>query len=450
MPTIPTTTYCTVRQVYESIQFYHDIVNEATGTGNSVLTVFQLGTAATPNRKVVQYTEAIYLAGVLKVRDTDYTIDYDLGQVTFTSAPGAVAITADYWWADVPSSVVGKYIVRVEDEIDRSIGRTFLANQNASEYLDGWASADIPFNQYVGSDFLSISERYKPLDQSYRTDKAFFTSNYPILNVNGVSTDVDVDAHYEESNSDANSAFGGANWIAQSFVAGGSNSVVKARAYLKYNTGTSAAITVAVYANSAGKPTGSALASGTIAAFTDSNYAWRDVDFSVPLQLTSGTTYHLVLSAASAGTAAFYWATDSTSPTYTDGAVNTSTNSGGAWTTDTTKDAIFSIYAGTVVASTDYLVYKPTGVIAFTTAGGKKNTKGLQNVYVSYTYGYANVPMTVENLAAKQAAVYLMQTYIFGDPSQDLDTRTSKIRQLQQDVDRLYTVMGRKLQMYLV
>lgn len=462
--TFPTLTYTTVQKVFEQLNYRNEIYSEATGTGNGTTTVFQLGTASNPNRKVVQYSEVIYDNGTALTRDTDYTIAYDTGVVTFTVAPASNhAITADYWYSDLESTVIARYITHVEDEIDRNIGRTFKSNQTANEYLDGFASDDTSFYSYQSESALSYAQRYKTIDNNYRVDKTFFTSYYPIINVYGVSTNVSVDAQYSEANQNAQSNWGGANWIAQSFVAGGSNAIVKARVYLKAFTGTMAAITASIYADSGGQPTGNALATGTLAAFTDTTFAWRDVDFSVPYAATAGTTYHLVLSSPSSGTSAYRWGIDSTSPTYTSGALNTSANSGSTWTTDTAKDAIFQILTGTVINASQYVVYKDVGVISFLSGAqqlnasnvasastGLRNTRGLQNIYVAYSYGYSSVPLTVEQLATKQTCIYLMNSRIFGDPSSDLNTRTQNIATLRQDVERLYETLGRKLQMYLV
>ena len=65
---------------------------EAVGTGDASTTVFPLDQSP-----VLTNSDTVYLDAVAKTRDTDYTINFSTGVVTFTAAPGSsVAITADY------------------------------------------------------------------------------------------------------------------------------------------------------------------------------------------------------------------------------------------------------------------------------------------------------------------------------------------------------------------
>jgi len=68
------------------------VTGESVGTGDGTTTVFYLD-----NRCVQENTETIYLDGVAQAQTGVYTVDYDLGKVTFYTAPGSgVVITADY------------------------------------------------------------------------------------------------------------------------------------------------------------------------------------------------------------------------------------------------------------------------------------------------------------------------------------------------------------------
>ena len=68
------------------------VTAEAVGTGNGVQTAFTLA-----NSPLLSKAETVYLAGVAKTRDTDYTINFDTGAISFTSAPAtSSAVTADY------------------------------------------------------------------------------------------------------------------------------------------------------------------------------------------------------------------------------------------------------------------------------------------------------------------------------------------------------------------
>jgi len=68
------------------------VTGETVGTGDGTTTEFSLA-----NRCLQAYTETIYVDGTLQTRDTDYSIDYDTGKITFATAPALdTTITADY------------------------------------------------------------------------------------------------------------------------------------------------------------------------------------------------------------------------------------------------------------------------------------------------------------------------------------------------------------------
>ena len=68
------------------------VTAEAVGTGNEVQTAFTL--ASSP---ILSKAETVYLAGVAKTRDTDYTINFDTDAIAFASAPAnSSAVTPDY------------------------------------------------------------------------------------------------------------------------------------------------------------------------------------------------------------------------------------------------------------------------------------------------------------------------------------------------------------------
>jgi len=71
---------------------YGTVTDEAVGVGDGTTTVFSLD-----NTPVIPGTETIYVKGVVQTRDTDYSIDYTTGTITFTTAPkNNRRITADY------------------------------------------------------------------------------------------------------------------------------------------------------------------------------------------------------------------------------------------------------------------------------------------------------------------------------------------------------------------
>jgi hypothetical protein len=68
------------------------VTGENVGTGDGSTTTFYLD-----NTPVKPLSETVYVDGQAQTRDTDYTIDYDTGAITFTTAPASGAtITVDY------------------------------------------------------------------------------------------------------------------------------------------------------------------------------------------------------------------------------------------------------------------------------------------------------------------------------------------------------------------
>jgi len=78
--------------VNDTIDKHIAVVGKNIGTGDGTTTTFNI-----PDTPVVVDSETIYVDGTPQVKNTDYTIDYTTGVVTFAVAPtsGAV-ITADY------------------------------------------------------------------------------------------------------------------------------------------------------------------------------------------------------------------------------------------------------------------------------------------------------------------------------------------------------------------
>lgn len=103
-------------------------------------------------------------------------------------------------------------------------------------------------------------------------------------------------------------------------------------------------ITVSIRATSSGLPTGGDLCSGTLDGTqlnsTDNGMVY-DIPFGAGTVLTAGTVYAIVVRAAS-GT--LYWR--SSAAGYAGGNKCSSTNSGGSWTADATRDLLFAEYYG--------------------------------------------------------------------------------------------------------
>ena len=147
---------------------------------------------------------------------------------------------------------------------------------------------------------------------------------------------------YDETNRDGQSYFSNTTWHSQSFTPVTDIEINKIGVYLKYVSGTQTDVTVSIRADDGtGKPTGVDLTNGSITAFTDTSYSWKETTLT-PYSLSSGTKYHLQIK--SVGTQSYMWGTDVSSSTYTGGTWVYSSDSGSTWTIYTTTDAIFRIY----------------------------------------------------------------------------------------------------------
>jgi len=432
--------------------------SEAVGAGDSSTKIFALA-----NKKVIPGTDRVYVAGVARTSGTDYTLSADDGYITFGTAPASGAITAAYLYTDVEPSLVSYHIVRAENEIDRRIGRSFTASNQALEFYDGTDISRTNIFTYSPTSYLNEMDQYNANIEGRVQNRYLFTLNYPINNVSLLAINKVSDAGYSNANQDSNLGFGSTAWVAEGFQPGVAKPLVGASLYLKYNTGTAAAITVGLYAdNGSGVPTGSALATGTLTAISNAYYQYYDVYFSNPYSVTAGTTYHLVLSSASStSTSTYYWGVDASSPTYADGAVSTSANSGSTWTADATKAAVFKTYvADTVMDPSNYEVYPDQGRInlidnassqaSSTTTSGQLMTGGIRNILVAYTYGYSSVPTIVQELATKLAAVSLIESRLMGDPASSLSITAQNIDSIKQDIERIWQSLGTKTEIRVI
>jgi hypothetical protein len=154
--------------------------------------------------------------------------------------------------------------------------------------------------------------------------------------------------------------FGTPNWTGQTFIAGVTGQIVKADVQLFCN-GCGANppnLTLSVRNTSGGLPTGADLASATIPGSTFASGASTSytATFGVPANLNAGTQYVLVLRPVSvpAGTG-YFWIRSSPS-TYASGSRVLSADSGGTWSTDTTRDYNFKTYMQTGFAASGNLV----------------------------------------------------------------------------------------------
>jgi hypothetical protein len=136
----------------------------------------------------------------------------------------------------------------------------------------------------------------------------------------------------------------GNNGFAQSFTVGGSNIELSgAMLFLQKQGSPTGNLTVSIYANSGGLPTGAALAQITVAA-SSLPATGAEVDFSfdnaAQIELTASTTYHLAIE-YSAGDATNYIQVGTDSSSHSHGGVASVLN--GSWAADTSQDMIFAV-----------------------------------------------------------------------------------------------------------
>jgi hypothetical protein len=152
--------------------------------------------------------------------------------------------------------------------------------------------------------------------------------------------------------------FGTPNWTGQTFIPAVTGTLVKADVQLFCSgcTGTTPNLTLSVRNTSGGLPTGADLATATIPGFSNGAGVYYTATFGSPASLTSGTQYALVLRPVAAPSLGGYFWIRSSPSTYANGSRVTSTDSGGTWATDTTRDFNFRAYMQTGYAASGNLI----------------------------------------------------------------------------------------------
>lgn len=115
--------------------------------------------------------------------------------------------------------------------------------------------------------------------------------------------------------------------------------------YLKKSEGTPGDITVRIETDNTNVPSGTlvnASATGTISAFTSTDYAWYTVEFASNFSLAATTVYWIVLKTAAAATDNNYEWAGKTASGYASGTNALSTNGGSTWSAGT-SDAYFRV-----------------------------------------------------------------------------------------------------------
>ena len=168
---------------------------------------------------------------------------------------------------------------------------------------------------------------------------------------------------YYNTGDDDNENVSGNSWVAQTFTTVGLNenhNITSVKLKL-YRVGSPGTVTVSIRATDAnGHPTGSDLTSGTIdgdSLTTNSAGEWYEITLT-SYQLSVSTKYAIVVR-ATAGDFFNYvgWRADSTTPTYSGGNHEDSSDSGSTWTAHTDCDLMFEVY-GTSAGGSGWQYYK--------------------------------------------------------------------------------------------
>jgi hypothetical protein len=157
--------------------------------------------------------------------------------------------------------------------------------------------------------------------------------------------------------------FGTPNWTGQTFIAAVTGQLVKADIQLFCNGcgATPPNLTLSVRATAAGLPTGADLASVTVpgSAFASGNTTLFTATFGSPATLTSGTHYALILRPVAVPAGSGYFWIRSSPSTYANGSRVLSADSGGTWSSDTTRDYNFKTYMQTGYAASGNFTSSP-------------------------------------------------------------------------------------------
>lgn len=141
---------------------------------------------------------------------------------------------------------------------------------------------------------------------------------------------------------------------AQSFQVSTDGPVNKVELYLRKVGAPSNFTAIRITNDNSGNPGATTIASGSLNASTiTTNYGWVTASFSTNPQLTSGTTYWLVLDAASTSSSNYYdWGANTS---YSNGQAKTGVYSGGPWSA-TGTDGYFNLYLGGLTHTIDSMI----------------------------------------------------------------------------------------------
>lgn len=157
-----------------------------------------------------------------------------------------------------------------------------------------------------------------------------------------------VDQSYIINDDNSQSLGTTSTWESQTFTTGLGQRVrgIWLKLYKQQVSSTPGIVTCSIKAvDGSNHPTGvdvciGAIDGNAVPYYSDTTADWVWIPFTTGVLLSNSTRYAIVLRAAASG---LNWRCDATSPTYTNGNREYSTNAGTSWTTDTTRDFMFKV-----------------------------------------------------------------------------------------------------------
>lgn len=314
----------------------------------------------------VPYTaEFTVLSGV----GTEYNETTLIDNVDLTYSSGYCPFTATFAGTAKPAPV---FKITFSSNDANATG-VMLENVTTGEKLIYTQLAGIAQNDYFEVDYVNKQVRYNGVVKNYiGTFPSLIVGSNSLRWKVGEIPDQVASVLYANITQTGPQVYGN-NWSSQAFtIPYKDNSYKKLKLFL-YKDGTPPnALTVEIQSDTAGKPSGTAVATGTIAVASIptgiANSALVGVVFSSQFTLNPNTRYHIVTK-TTAGDASKLFGTPwlvlgtNSSFNYYKGGVLTSSNAGSTWTDEGSKHIGFSLFyagqdAGSVSAKNTVKYYK--------------------------------------------------------------------------------------------
>lgn len=191
-------------------------------------------------------------------------------------------------------------------------------------------------------------------------------------------------------------------------------------------------ITVRIETNSGSTPSGtlvdSALTATIAVASVPADFGWVTVEFPSSVQLSSGTTYWIVIKTAAMANANNYLARNNSAGTYSSGNVATSNDGGSTWTAQAAQDLYFRVL-GNTTSINDILVSSVGGtrkmLIATGEISSQRNGEARLYSYDGTNYALEKIFATATESQITKLAEYNSKLYAAIGPQAKIYEGTS-------------------------